>query len=172
MLNLEVSPGRASERCGPRVCVECMNRHLSPRRRSLLASLQGASVWGNEFPRLTPWARGRCPSGATLEFGHFERVTLPRGRCGFMVGSRFRVTGMAIPQGFLVVGLFGYRHPTIVAHRYDLPGFAPSSCFASSLKRVRRRVNRCAGRASQQLGATALYVTGCRHRVQHARLAR
>src|SRR5271165_2629228 len=86
MLNLEVSPGRASERCGPRVCVECMNRHLSPRRRSLLASLQGASVWGNEFPRLTPWARGRCPSGATLEFGHFERVTLPRGRCGFMIG--------------------------------------------------------------------------------------
>ena len=31
-----------------------------------------------------------------LESGHFERVTLPRDRRGVMVGSRFRVTGVAM----------------------------------------------------------------------------
>ena len=45
----------------------------------------------------TPDRAGARP----LEFGHFERVTPPRDRSGFMVGSRFRVTGVAIPKSRL-----------------------------------------------------------------------
>ena len=69
------------------------------------------------------------------EFGHLERVALPRDRCGVMVGSRFRVTSMAsesgqvlykgratgptevsVQTGVLVVGLLGYR-PTVTRER-------------------------------------------------------
>src|SRR5271166_1309671 len=52
-------------------------------------ALPGLLLKFNIPPRLK-WAKA-----VGLEFGHFERVTLPRDRCGFMVGSRFRVTGVA-----------------------------------------------------------------------------
>src|SRR5271166_3604390 len=58
-------------------------------------ALPGLLLKFNIPPRLK-WAKA-----VGLEFGHFERVTLPRDRCGFMVGSRFRVTGMAIPKSRL-----------------------------------------------------------------------
>ena len=41
---------------------------------------------------------GKTESFAALEFGQFQRVTPPLDRYSVMVGSRFRVTGVGIPQ--------------------------------------------------------------------------
>src|SRR5208337_2921321 len=59
------------------------NRRSSPKRRSLLASLQDASIWGNEFPRFTPWAQAIAPpaSGAT------QSAFFPEHFVRFRIGS-------------------------------------------------------------------------------------